>query len=236
MTEQLSRIPTDPSHKKRAARVRASLAESGIDSFDAIVDRFADSAPLSHEDHLMMIGLDGKAPPAPKPHQPPEMKVVIDGETNEPGTVHQFDGQALYSTPGFDAKKNPVMYSFTSMEGLNNHLLAAPFHDVGTTNPDSLSELSYYYEHDDAGGDWLQNGPARAWSDLTRVPRGFLHTGNWNDFISSVNWCRWDISLYENINYQGSQLYLPAGRTYFHLSQFGWNDRASATVNWGRRF
>lgn len=162
------------------------------------------------------------------------MQVVIDGETNAPEVVHEFDGRALHSTPGTDSRGEAVLYCFTSMEGLSEHLVAAPRHDIGTTNPDSLSELSYYYEHDDAGGDWLQNGPARAWRDLTRVQRGLF--GNWNDIISSVNWCRWDISLYEHINYGGSQLYLPAGKTYFHLSRYGWNDRASATVNWGRRF
>ncbi|MFF7946262.1 hypothetical protein [Streptomyces griseorubiginosus] len=237
MVYQLSRESAG-TREERAARVRAELAESGVDSFEALVDRLADSdPPLSHEDHVMMIGAtDGGISVAPRPHQPPEMRVVIDGEANEPETVREFDGQPLYSTPGLDKKGSLLLYSFTSLRGLNSHLLAAPRHDIGTTNPDSLPELSYYYEHEDGGGDWLQNGPGRAWADLRRVPRGFLHTGDWNDIISSVNWCRWDVSVWDRPNYQGSQLYLPAGQTYYHLSQFGWNDCVSSTANWGRRF
>ncbi|MFF4029090.1 hypothetical protein ACFYZ2_04870 [Streptomyces sviceus] len=235
MARTLSR---ESSHEERVARVREVLAESGVSSYEALVNRLADDAPLlSHEDHVMMIGAtDGSPPAALRPHQPPEMMVVIDGETNEPETVREFDGQPLYSTPGIDKKGSQVLYSFTTLQGLNDHLVAAPPHDIGTSNPDSLPELSYYYEDEDAGGDWLQNGPGRAWPDLRSVPRGFLHTQNWNDIISSVNWCRWDVSVWDTPNYQGSQLYLPAGVTYFHLSQLGWNDCVSATANWGQRF
>lgn len=143
MVRNVSAEGAGTSHAERTARVRSALAESGIDSFDALVDRLADSAPLLHEDHIMMVGnRDGSAPPAPRPHQPPEMMVVIDGETNEPDTVREFDGQPLYSTPGFDKKGNEVLYSFTTPQGLSDHLvakqmLATQRHDIGTTNPEA---------------------------------------------------------------------------------------------------
>lgn len=232
---------TEKTHLEKT--VRETLAEAGIDSLDALVSRLAGSSlsRLHHEDHLLMVAegvwRSHHGSESLKPHQPPKMNLLIDGERHEPSVITEFNGSALYSTPGVDSKGDPVLYSFTTLASLNDHLVTAR-HDIGTSNPDSLPDLSYYFEHNDGQGDWLQNGPGRAWRDLTRVPRGILGLGDWNDIISSVDWCRWDISLYEDINYQpsASQLYLPAGRTYYHLDQFGWNDRASSTVNWGRRF
>ncbi|WP_030948085.1 hypothetical protein [Streptomyces sp. NRRL S-646] len=242
MSRQLSpeRSGASGDVRERTRRqVREGLEDSGIDSFDALVDRLAEvDPPILHEDAVMMIGgirAEGESPP-PKPHQPPEIPVVLDGETNEPSVVREFDGQELYSTPGVNAQGDPVLYSFTTLEALHDHLVGARHSDIGTTNPDSLSELSYYYEDDDLGGDWLQNGPGRAWRDLRRVRRGFLGTGDWNDIISSVNWCRWHITLWDTPGYRGSRLEIPGGNTRYHLSQYGWNDCTSSTANWGRRF
>ena len=223
--------------------VRQALTEAKIDSLDTLVSHLVDlsTRQLRDEDHLLMIG--GGSSESTKPHQPPEMNLVIDGEQHAPSVITQFNGRALYSTPGVDSNGDPVLYSFTTLSSFNDHLTTARhqflkvrFELVETSNPDTLSDLSYYYEHDSGEGDWLQNGPGRAWRDLTRVRRGFGGFGDWNDIISSVNWCRWDISLYEHVGYGGSILYLPAGRTYPNLRRFGWNDRASSTVNWGRRF
>jgi hypothetical protein len=224
---------TDKSYLEKT--IWKTLTEAGISSLDTLVSQLASSSlsRLHHEDYLFMIADSG--PESSKPHQPPKMNLLIDGKRHEPSMITEFNGRALYSTPGVDSNGDPVLYSFTTLTSLNDHLRTAR-HDIGTSNPDSLPELSYYFEHTDGQGDWLQNGPSRAWRDLTRVPRGVLGFGDWNDIISSVDWCRWDISLYEHINYGGSQLYLPAGRTYYHLDQFGWNDRASSVVNWGRRF
>ncbi len=102
--------------------------------------------------------------------------------------------------------------------------------------PDALPEQACFFEHVNEEGDIICLPPNRAYADLTRVSRGFLGTGDWNDFISSVSWCRWDVSLFEHIHYGGSQLWLRAGCTTPNLVELGWNDRASAIVNWGRRF
>lgn len=220
--------------------VLAALAVEGIDSLDALARRVATLDRVPDDEPLLSAFVPGGRGPvsaAALEHRPPEANLVVDGERLEPAAITEFNGTALYSTPGFDGKREPTLYSFTTPSALTEHLISARgWDDIGTSNPDSLSDLAYYYSNDSGGGDWLQNGPARAWRDLSKVGRGILHLGNWNDVISSVNWCRWDISLYANANYQGSQLYLRAGRTYFHLSEWGWNDRASSTVNWGRRF
>ena len=101
--------------------------------------------------------------------------------------------------------------------------------------PGLAVRVSRYFEHAGQGGDQLSNNPGRAWRDLTQVRRGFLGLGNWNDVISSVDWCRWDLMLYEHVGYGGARLFLRAGRTYNQLSDFGWNDVASATANFGTR-
>lgn len=239
MTKPLIREVGNGTRADTKAQVRESLTQSGLDSFDAIVERLAESVPRTlNEVPATLVGnLDGGVTEPPE-HQVPEMMVVIDGETNEPEVIKQFDGQALYCTPGLDSKRNEVLYCFTSLEGLNEHAvqLTSVRHDIGTTNPDSLPEHSSYFEHDDAGGDRLDNRPGYGWRNLRRVPRGFLGLGDWNDIISSVNWCRWHITLWDLPDFGGNRLELYAGQTYYHLSQYGWGDCVSATMNWGRRF
>jgi hypothetical protein len=224
--------------RDRAAELKNRLAAAGVDSLDTLVSRLAATvSPLSvaDQDDLAAVENAPEATQPPKPHTPPKTAWFLDGDRHEPEVITELNGTALYSTVGSDKHGDPALHSFTSLQGLQAHLRAGDG-DIATTNPDSLSPMARYFEHAGQGGDLLQNNPGRAWHDLTQVNHGFLGLGNWNDLISSVDWCRWDISLYEHINYGGSQLYLAAGRTYNNLSDFGWNDRASATVNWGRRF
>jgi hypothetical protein len=229
-------VMTDEVNFNCEKAIREEISKAGINSLDGLISQLGNLSlsQLQHEDYLFMVAESTFQ--SSKPHKPPEMNLVVDGESHEPSVITQFNGHALYSTPGLNSKGDPTLYSFTTLKALNEHLRTARgTNELGTNNPDALPELSYYFEHSYAKGDWLQNGPGRAWSNLTRVGRGILRLGDWNDIISSVDWCRWDVSLYEHANYGGSQLYLRAGRTYYDLSKFGWNDRASSTVNWGRR-
>lgn len=205
---------------------------------DAVIAQLSSRSAhgFAQEDAVAGAKLLSPMPPPPLRHQPAHMLWTLDGERHEPTVVNELDGQALYSTPAMDSTGEPMLHSFTTLEGLRTFLSTEAAGDIGTTNPDSLSGVSRYFEHAGFSGDTLSNNPGYTWRDLTQVRRGFLGLGNWNDIITGVDWCRWDISLYEHVNYGGSQLYLRAGRTYNNISEFGWNDRASATVNWGRRF
>ena len=222
--------------------IRMLLSDEGITSLDSLVDRLvrASSRRLHEEDTLLVMAetlwREHREPRKPKPHRPPEMNLFVDRQRHDPAKIGEFDGRALYFTPDFDAKGDPILHSFTTAAGLQMYLAMAARHDGGAANPDYLTPIAQYAEHDDQLGEWLSNNPGRAWRDLTRVSRGPLGLGDWNDIISSVKGCRWDISLYEHVDYGGSQLYLRAGRHYNHLADFGWNDRASATVNWGTRY
>jgi hypothetical protein len=225
----------------RETELRNQLAAEGVDSLDTLVRRLAATvSPFSSEDEDDLAAVESAQSPSvtaqpPKPHTPPQTAWFLDGDRHDAEVITELNGTALYSAVGSDAHGEPALHSFTSLEGLRSHLRAGDG-DIGTSNPDSLSPISRYFEDINQGGDLLQNNPGRAWHDLTQVRHGFLGLGNWNDLISSVDWCRWDISLYENISYGGSQLYLRAGRTYNNVVDFGWNDRASAVVNWGQRF
>lgn len=205
---------------------------------DAVIARLASRSTHGSAQEDAVAAAEQLSPmtPAPVPHQPPQMLWTLDGERHEPTVINELDGQALYSTPATDGSGEAVLHSFTGLEGLRTFLSTEAAGDIGTTNPDSLSGVSRKFEQAGFSGDTLSNNPGFAWPDLTQVRRGLLGLGNWNDIITSVDWCRWDTSLYEHVNYGGSQLYLRAGRTYNNISEFGWNDRASATVNWGRRF
>ncbi|MGW5030768.1 hypothetical protein ACWEQW_05735 [Streptomyces nigra] len=221
---------------------RENLRALGIESLDDLVKRW--SPRVTREDHLLMMptaGGDGQL--APRPHTPPQVRVVIDGEVNEPRTVREFDGQPLYSTPGF-RDGEVVLYMFTSMDMMVDHLRThsveppllrhEPMLDV--TDPNSGPENATYFSDIHLGGDWLYNGPGAGWSVLSEVGRGFLHFGDWNDVISSVDQCKWHVTLFEHRDRGGSRFEIRAGLTINHLGVFGWDDRASSTFNWGRRF
>lgn len=227
MTQQL-----DP------VELRRQLDAAEISDLDTLLARLAESSDHTVEDAAPD---EGEVPPAGRPVSAPVVDLILDGERHGPAVFAELAGTDLHATPGVDAAGEPVLYAFTTRAALTAHLSATevkPSHDEGdiaTSNPNSLSPVSTYFEHAGLGGDRLSNNPARAWQDLTRVRRGFLGLSNWNDLISSVDWCRWDIVLYEHINYGGRRLYLPAGRTYKFLFNYGWNDVASATANLGYR-
>lgn len=239
MTPQMNEV-SKTNRAEREGTVRAALAAQGIESLDDLISRLGSKPSLlESEDRLLVVRAARAEAAMPRPHRPPKAGFIIDGHEREPESIRDYDGAALHSAPGFNSRGEIVLFSFTALEGLQEYLASPadvrPLHDIGTTNPDSLPSVASYFQHDDNQGDRLQNNPGRAWRNLTRLSRGFLGLADWNDIISSVDWYRWDISLYEHVDYQGSSLYLRAGRTYQHLSDFGWNDRASSTVNWGTR-
>jgi hypothetical protein len=176
--------------------------------------------------------------------------MALDGRMlQDPEELSAYNGKPLYYTP-VRSNAGLALAAFTSRDRmfaeakeirgrLSEVAVQAQSEHICTSNPDSLPEQARFFEHVGEHGDIRSLPPSRAYPDLTRVGRkkvGWWYTTDWNDVISSVSWCRWDVSLYEHINYGGSQLWLPAGCNTPNLVQLGWNDRASAIVNWGRRF
>ncbi len=184
-------------------------------------------------------------------HRPPGIPLVLDGKLlKNPEEITSYNGTPLYYTP-LSSHSGLALGAFTSRDkmiaeakhlaaSLAENILQPQFEPIGVTNPDHLPEQVCFFEHINEEGDVLCLPPRSACPDLTRVGRSKLlwwYTNDWNDVISSVSLCRWDVTLFEHINFGGSQLWLPAvaAHNYRSLVELGWNDRTSSIVNWGQR-
>jgi hypothetical protein len=184
--------------------------------------------------------------PAEIIHRVPNVPLVLDGEALEdPQEITKANGKPLYYTP-LRTRGGIALAAFTDPRAMisessklvrtmtEGSIAAATSEHICQQPPDNLPERVQFFEDINESGDTIGLDPDRAYPDLTDVGHGLF--GDWNDTVSSVDWCRWDVSLFEHINYGGSQLWLPAGCNTPNLVNLGWNDRASAIVNWGRRF
>jgi hypothetical protein len=178
-------------------------------------------------------------------HRVPRVPLYVDGALlKDPRDITKYNGRALYYTP-LRARSGIALAAFTdwnTMISESRKIAGAAAETTATAEhicqdpPDNLPEQAVFWWDINESGDTISLPPGRAYSDLTKVRHGFLGLGNWNDAISSVSWCRWDVSLFWDINYGGSQLWLPAGCNTPNLVDLGWNDQASSIVNWGQRF
>jgi hypothetical protein len=173
----------------------------------------------------------------PFDHPVPQVPLVLDGELLEdPGRVRELESTPLYYTPLRHAA-GVALGAYTEREAMLAASREAPevlagleltdARSVCTTNPDSLGEFAFYFEHMHFGGDSISDQPGWGFASLV--------IGDWNDTISSVDWCRWDVSLFQHSNFEGDELFLRAGCDTPYLEAFRWNDTASSTVNWGTR-
>jgi hypothetical protein len=179
-------------------------------------------------------------------HRAPNVPLVLDGEVLEdPQEITHLNGKPLYYTP-LRTRAGIALAAFTDPRAMisessklvrtmtEESIPAATSEHICQQPPDNLPERVQFFEDINLDGDTIGLNPDTAYPDLTDVGHGLF--GDWNDIISSVDWCRWDVSLFEHINYGGSQLWLRAGCNTPNLVNLGWNDRASSIVNWGRRF
>jgi hypothetical protein len=184
--------------------------------------------------------------PAAITHRVPNVPLFLDGEMLEdPQEITKHNGRPLCYTP-LRMRVGIALAAFTDPQAMisesrnlvrtttEESITLASSEHICTTNPDSLGERVQFYEHINEDGDTIGLNPDRAYSDLTRVSHGLF--GDWNDVISSVGWCRWDVSLFQHTNFQGNELWLPAGCNTPNLDQLLWSDQASSIVNWGQRF
>lgn len=125
-----------------------------------------------------------------------------------------------------EARQLPVASEKTELQ---------PREHVCTSNPDSLEDIVRFWEDANESGDIRSVGPGRGYADLSGLHRGFLGTQNWNNIISSLSWCRFDVSLFDltGFNSGAGEFFAPKGCNTPDLTPFGWNDRASSIANWG---
>ncbi|MFF4675070.1 hypothetical protein ACFY1C_35815 [Streptomyces sp. NPDC001279] len=161
----------------------------------------------------------------------PEVPVVLDGEVFE--DLERLNAmtrnQALYTTRLSDGGA-VALGVFTDRAGMLS--VAHPM-DTDTALDFGLPTFTRVWEDANEGGDRLELEHGFHWPNLLDVPRGFLHTQNWNDIVSSVSVCAFDVSLFWDINLSGPEFFVPAGTRIPDLNAFGWNDAVSSFICWG---
>jgi hypothetical protein len=186
--------------------------------------------------------------PAEIIHRAPNVPLILDGEVLEdPEEITQLNGTPLHYTT-LRTRTGIALAAFTDPQALiteprklvrkmmEGAIPAAAHTDVCTSPPDSLGERVQFYEHINESGDTFGLNPFQFYPDLTRARRGVLGLEDWNDTISSVSQCRWNVSIWEHTQFHGDHHMLRAGCNTSNLGELGWNDRASSVINWGRHF
>jgi hypothetical protein len=234
------------------ARLRQELNAGGIKTLDELIQKLAKDHHFSEPPLLGRAGSPEK-PPKPGdvsqrvavPH--PRVPIVLDGVLqSQAELIAAAHKTPLFYTPIRNGGRHAVAV-FSSREAMikertgvqskfGPHMIAMDIEHICTEPPDSLPEQVCFYSDINQGGDVICLGPDLAYPDLTRVGRDkvfWWYINNWNDCISSVSQCRYNVSLYWDINYGGAEFWLQAGCNLPDLTVYGWNDEASTIVNWG---
>ncbi|MCK7621716.1 hypothetical protein MUU72_00985 [Streptomyces sp. RS10V-4] len=101
------------------------------------------------------------------------------------------------------------------------------------SHPEALPDYVRVWEDANESGDYLDLDAGYYYPDLSKVHRGFLHTQNWNDIISSLSACRYDVALFEDTGLTGHEFFAPKGCNTPDLSALGFNDITSSLINFG---
>ncbi|MEU8585087.1 hypothetical protein [Streptomyces abikoensis] len=117
--------------------------------------------------------------------------------------------------------------------GAEESSLGASLEAICTQPPDSLPAQVCFFEDINEGGDVKCVGAGLGYPDLSKVHRGFLGTQDWNFVISSLSQCRFDVSLFDLLQWHGDEFFQPKGCNTPDLGRFRWNDLAVSIANWG---
>lgn len=111
---------------------------------------------------------------------------------------------------------------------------------AGILTTEAPSLACRLWEHANYQGGRLRINANQTCRDLTKIGRGFLGLGDWNDIASSVRADGATVLLYEHINSAGDALpVIPSDYTYTfidNLETAGWNDRVSSVKNFGKMY
>jgi hypothetical protein len=227
--------------------VRAARQATGKNGAAQPIDirRFAQSTPKEVAERIQ--------------HRVPLVPFVLNGTLYDPEDINRFDGRELHFVAGssrnelvaFDDRNVIARFWEHTYVAAMAGALAGP--KVGNIAPQGTTTFlagpeewpggwsawpecddgpgAYYYS--DAAPDWgdtLYCPPNRGYPQLSKVCRGFLCTGDWNDVISA---CQGSgihvIAMYEHKDWAGDSY---TGWSQSQLNWLGWNDRASGVACW----
>ncbi|MFH8789240.1 hypothetical protein [Streptomyces roseoverticillatus] len=174
----------------------------------------------------------------------PDVPVVLDGEAVE--DLERMNAelvQPLFMTRlVYDSSL--ALGAFTNREAMlaearrmhaqaDERSLASALEAICTQPPDSLPTQVCFFEDINEGGDVKCVDAGLGYPDLSKVHRGFLGTQDWNFVISSLSQCRFDVSLFDLLQWHGDEFFQPKGCNTPDLGRFRWNDLAVSIANWG---
>jgi hypothetical protein len=237
--------------------VAAQLRKEGFDALDvvlALMSRLSEAK----RDRVRARRIDFQQFSKPTPpervartvHRVPELPFVLNGTNYDPKDIRRFDGRELHfiaTAPGEpivaidDREIMAKWWQLTYLSSLSSKSTGGGprFYDPPAGwAPGRIQTV--FYENIWFDGDYLQLDAGYGWPDLTEVHRGFLHSDDWNDTISSlVMFGTSACVLCEDIHYEGSTLsfFGPVPGTgatpeIADLRVWGWNDRTSSMMTW----
>ncbi|MBT2490686.1 hypothetical protein J7E96_19630 [Streptomyces sp. ISL-96] len=173
----------------------------------------------------------------------PDVPVVLDGEVVEDLERMKAEATGPLSMTRLAYGSSLALGAFTDREAMlaevgrmypdAEHRSLVALEAVCTQPPDSLPTRVCFFEDADEQGDIKCLEAGFGYKNLSNVHRGFLLTQNWNDVISSLSQCRFDVSLFDAFDWTGNEFFAPKGCNTPNLARFGWGDRAASIVNWG---
>ncbi|MBC2908131.1 hypothetical protein [Streptomyces cupreus] len=158
----------------------------------------------------------------------PQVPVVLDGEVVD--DLEQLNAALPLNFTRLSYEGSVALGAFTDRKAMLSEVRRMN----GDTRGDfGLPSHTRVWEDGNEGGDRLELEAGFHWRDLTRVPRGFLHTQNWNDIISSVSVCAFNVELFDDIHLSGARFFIDRHNRIPDLTPFGFNDRTSSFINYG---
>ncbi|MFF1476749.1 hypothetical protein ACFVYD_04065 [Streptomyces sp. NPDC058301] len=184
------------------------------------------------------------APSGRKRELYPDVPVVLDGEfvedlerMNAEVTRPLFMTRLVYDSSlalgAFTNREAMLAEARRTHADAEESSLGASLEAICTQPPDSLPTQVCFFEDINEGGDVKCVDAGLGYPDLSKVHRGFLGTQDWIFVISSLSQCRFDVSLFDLLEWHGDEFFQPKGCNTPDLGRFRWNDLAVSIANWG---
>ncbi len=185
---------------------------------------------------LTVSGTTAVAKPVPQPgagthvHKAPVAPFVVDGVRYAPEQISKFDGRPLYFV--VDMAKPLEMVGYTNKSDFDAAVTLAN-QKAGGIGTQQAGQYVTLYAGDEMTGDWMNVNSPYGINYLAGVNRGcglFGCAGNWDNVASSI-FINGRVSVYDDIEYRGSWLYL-AGYGWGNLSWWGFDNITSSINVW----
>jgi hypothetical protein len=163
-------------------------------------------------------------------HKAPQSPFIVDGVRYQPQQISKFDGRALYFV--VDLAKPHEMVGFTDKRDFDTAVAASKALGSGAS-VQQAGQYATLYANDELTGDSMSLNSPYGINYLAGVNRGcglFGCAGNWDNVASSI-YINGRVSIYDDIEYRGSWLYL-AGTGWGNLSWWGFDNITSSMNVW----